>query len=133
MVVMHIRRIIVFTVFGITGFFLGIALMHLFVSVMDMNATIAYIVQTIITVSINYVMNWRFTWGDRRAFFWYNAYRFGLSRITMIGLSTVLFAILVNYLGLNYQLVNIGLTLTSTTVTYVISHKWLFATTTPTN
>jgi len=123
----HIKRMVLFAVFGVSGFFLSIGIMYLFVSITVMNQTAAYILQTIIAVSVNYLLNWRFTWNDRRVGFWRSACRFSLSRIVMIALNTVLFAVLVDYCGVHYQIANIGLMMLFTVVNYIVSHTWLFA------
>jgi len=70
--------------------------MYAFVSLWEMNATLAYVVQTVIAVTVNFALDWRYTWGDRRVGFWRSMYRFSVLRFVMIVLNSVLFTLLID-------------------------------------
>lgn len=98
--------------FGLVGGFValvGFAILYVLVEYVVLNKNLAYFIQAIVSIELNFFLNRSVTWRDRRgagfASFLGMWVRFHLSRIVTVALNQVLFGAFV-YIGINYLVAN---------------------------
>ncbi|WP_028061983.1 GtrA family protein [Solirubrobacter soli] len=122
------RRSISYAAVGLAVMGLGYLVLFALVEGLGWSAHLAYFVQALISVELNFVLNRRLTWGDRREHSsakrqWL---RFHASRVVTIPANQALFSLL-TLAGAGYLAANtvcLGLTFL---VNYAIAHFWVFS------
>lgn len=122
----HGKRLVSFSLIGFGLFAVGIALQAFLVQVAGIPKVQAFIIQLAFLVQVNFLANYRWTWGDRDAPFWRSCWRYNLKRLAGILLNFVLYPVLVDF-GMNYLVANALLVVALTPVNYVLGHFWTFA------
>lgn len=129
----HARRFSSYSLVGLGVFVLSNVLLFLFVSILHMNVTIAYVLQAIIAVSTNFYFNWRFTWRDKMVestgarLFARTALKFAGSRVITITINSFAYTFLVHVLHIQYVLANVLLVAIFMVINYFVNHYWSFA------
>jgi putative flippase GtrA len=121
------RRSLSYAGVGLAVMALGYAILFALVDGLGWSAHLAYFVQALVSVELNFLLNRRVTWGDRRELSstkrqWA---RFHASRVVTIPANQALFSLL-TAAGSSFVLANtvcLGLTFL---VNYVIANFWVF-------
>lgn len=119
----HTRKI----VFGCVGVFVtlvGYAVMFIAVDIWHWNTSVAYVVQTVISIELNFVLNYWFTFGDRRAPGAWRRFH-SVRLVITIPLNQALFNGLV-WAGVHYLFANALCIVATTIVNYVLSDRFVF-------
>jgi putative flippase GtrA len=103
----------------------GIASMYVLVSPLGMNEQLAFLITTFASVMLNFSLNWRFTWKDRNAPFWWSLGKFILSRAFTIPFGQLLFFALNSFIP-HYIVTTIVHTALMTVLNFVIGDRWTF-------
>ena len=122
----HGKRLASFSLIGFGLFAVGIALQAFLVQVGGIPKVQAFIIQLALLVQVNFLANYRWTWGDRDAPFWRSCWRYNLKRLAGILLNFVLYPILIHF-GMNYLAANALLVVALTPANYILGHFWTFA------
>jgi len=122
----HGKRLASFSLIGFGLFAVGIALQAFLVQVAGIPKVEAFIIQLAVLVQVNFLANYRWTWGDRDAPFWRSCWRYNLKRLAGILLNFVLYPVLIHF-GMNYLVANALLVVALTPANYVLGHFWTFA------
>jgi putative flippase GtrA len=91
-----------------------------------MPAVAAYVTQLVLSVQVNFLANFKWTWNDRNAPFWRSCLRYNIKRAAGILLSAILYPVLVK-LGMNYLIANGFLIALLTPANYALGHWWTFS------
>jgi len=121
----HAGRFVVFGAIGLSVFLLGIGLQFLMVRGLGMGTVLSFFLQGVISVQVSFVLNYYWTWGDRRYGFWRGCWRFNVQKSLAQVLNLLLYAGLVR-LGMEYLVANLVTTVVFTFVNYVFGHYWIF-------
>lgn len=122
----HGKRLASFSLIGFGLFAIGILLQAFLVQVVGVPKVQAFIIQLALLVQVNFLANYRWTWGDRGAPFWRSCWRYNLKRLAGILLNFVLYPVLIHF-GMNYLAANALLVVALTPANYVLGHFWTFA------
>lgn len=123
-------RFIKFATIGFSVMVIGMILLFALVQGMNIDKSLAYAIQAIVSINLNFTLNYLFTWSDRkpeknsaRAFlrFWS---KFVGSRAVGAIANGILFTILSLYI--NYLISNVICVLLITVFNYVMSDKLVF-------
>jgi glycosyltransferase involved in cell wall biosynthesis/putative flippase GtrA len=90
----HKVRFGIFGLIGGTVFLLGMAGMYLLVSVLGLNAQIAFFITGVFSIELSFFLNWLITWRDSQAPFWPSFWRFNITRFATVPLSQGFYALL---------------------------------------
>lgn len=105
----------------------GIVSMYVLVSLLGLNEQLAFLLTTVMSITLNFSLNWRFTWKDRNAPFWWSLGKFVLSRAFTIPFGQFLFFVLNSFIP-HYLITTIVHTALMTVLNYMIGDKWTFKT-----
>ncbi len=117
--------------FGLVGGFvalLGSALLFLFVDILHIEQNIAYFLQTVIALQINFNLNDLVTWRDRRGsngFYWERWLRYHVARLLTVVLCQLIFSLFV-FVGMPHMVafaINIAVGMV---INYFSSDKFVF-------
>lgn len=122
----HGRRLASFSVIGFGVFAAGLVVQMFLVEVLSVPKVPAYVFQLILSVQVNFLANYRWTWGDRDAPFWRSCWRYNVKRLAGVLVNLVLYPVLI-HMGMNYLIANTALVIALTPVNYVLGHFWTFA------
>lgn len=122
----HGKRLASFSLIGFSLFAVGIAAQAFLVQVVGISTVLAFIIQLALSVQVNFLANYRWTWGDRDAPFWRSCWRYNVKRLGGILLNFALYPVLI-HLGMNYLAANALLIVALTPANYVLGHFWTFA------
>ena len=122
----HGKRLASFSLIGFSLFAAGIAAQAFLVQVVGISAVLAFIIQLTLSVQVNFLANYRWTWGDRGAPFWRSCWRYNIKRLGGILLNFALYPVLI-HLGMNYLAANALLIVALTPANYMLGHFWTFA------
>ena len=122
----HRKRLMSFSLIGFSVFALGICFQAFLVRILGMPASLAYIIQVVLSVQANFLANFRWTWSDRNAPFWRSCVRYNVKRTVGTLLSFALYPLLV-MIGMNYLIANAVLVVMLTPANYILGHWWTFA------
>lgn len=111
---------------GLIAFLFGLAVQTAFIRLAGMGHFTAYVLQTLFSTQVSFLLNRYVTWRDRRVRFFPTLIRYNLQQATAIALSILLFAGL-DALGVYYALANLVVTLMIAPLTFLVSHKWSIA------
>jgi putative flippase GtrA len=122
----HRTRLIKFLVIGAVVFILQFVMQAFLVQVWHIGPVVSYTALAIFCIQLNFLLNRRFTWGDRRISIWLACYRFNAQKAVSTAINFALYAGLVR-LGMNY-LVADALTIGFfAIVNYALGDIWAFA------
>jgi len=122
----HGRRLASFSLIGFGLFAVGIALQAFLVQVAGIPKVEAFVIQLAFLVQVNFLANYRWTWGDRDAPFWRSCWRYNLKRLAGVLLNFILYPVLIHF-GMNYLAANALLVVALTPANYALGHWWTFA------
>ena len=119
----HRFRIVIFAVNGMSVFAIGLLIQVLLVKYAGMAYVPSYIVQTLVSVQLSFLLCLFVTWQDRNAAILPALARFNVQQLAVTGLGMAGYAGL-EQLGINYITANIAVTALLTPVSFLSSHKW---------
>jgi putative flippase GtrA len=121
----HGKRFARFGIIGVSVFAGGLGLDVLLVKDAHLAATPAYVTQGLLSIQASFLLNYYWTWRDRRVPFWRAGYRFNAQKAVTAALNFVLYAGLIR-LGMNYLVANVLMVSIFTLANYVLGHYWAF-------
>ncbi len=122
------RRIINFVIVGGSVALFGSIQMYLYVDILHIEQNLAYILQTFLSLQINFNINDRWTWGDWRSGngkYWHRWIKYHLSRLATVLISQIMFSIMV-YLSVQYQMAYATTIVFGFVINYITSSKYVF-------
>lgn len=122
----HGRRLISFSLIGFAVFAAGLLVQVLLVKAFGMQKITAYGIQLVLSVQINFLANYRWTWADRNAPFFRSCWRYNVKRAAGTCLNFGLYPVLI-HLGMNYLAANTLLVIMLTPANYILGDLWTFA------
>lgn len=122
----HVAKFTVFAAVGGLVFVAGLALQVLLVRQFQLGTVIAYGIQVLLSIQLNFALNRMLTWRDRPIRVWRAFLRFNVQRVTATAPALLFYAGL-EALGLHYLLANAVTTAAFMAVNYAIAHLWSFA------
>ena len=123
----HGKRLLSFSLIGFGVFAAGLGMQAALVQVADLPKVPVYVVLLILSVQVNFLANYHWTWGDRGSPFWRSCWRYNIKRAAGTLVNAGLYPILI-HCGMNYLVANTLLVVTLTPVNYLLGHFWTFAT-----
>lgn len=115
-------RLVLFAVNGLLVFAVGLLIQVILVRYAGMGSVLSYIVQTIVSVQLGFLLS-RLTWRDRDVAMLPALARFNLQQLVVTGLGIGGYAGL-EHLGVDYIVANVAVTAVLTPVSFLSSHKW---------
>jgi putative flippase GtrA len=122
----HGKRLLSFSLIGFGVFAAGLAVQIFLVQVAGLPKVEAYLFQLVLSVQVNFLANYSWTWGDRDAPFWRSCWRYNIKRASGVLVNLGLYPILIHF-EMNYLVANTVLVVALTPVNYVLGHFWTFA------
>jgi putative flippase GtrA len=122
----HGMRLASFSLIGFAVFAAGLAVQVLLVRFLHIPKVPAYAVQLILSVQVNFLANYRWTWGDVGAPFWRSCWRYNIKRGVGVLLNLGIYPLLI-HAGMNYLSANALLVVALTPANYLLGHFWTFA------
>lgn len=122
----HGSRLASFSLIGFAVFAAGLIAQMLLVRFIHMPKVSAYVIQLILSVQVNFLANYRWTWGDVGAPFWRSCWRYNIKRAAGVLLNLGIYPLLVRA-GMNYLTANALLVVLLTPANYLLGHFWTFA------
>jgi putative flippase GtrA len=122
------RRVINFVFVGGGVALFGSFQMYLYVDIFHLGLNLAYILQTFLSLQINFNINDRWTWGDWRignGKYWHRWMKYHLSRLVTILLCQIIFSVLV-YFGFHYLVAYGANIIFGFVINYITSSKFVF-------
>jgi putative flippase GtrA len=116
-------RLVLFAVNGMNVFAVGLLIQVLLIRYAGMGHVPSYIVQTVASVQLSFLLSRFLTWGDRDAAIFPALARFNIQQFAITGFGMAGYAGL-EWFGLNYITANIAVTAALTPVSFLSSHKW---------
>lgn len=119
--------------FGLVGgvvALVGIGLLYVFVDILSIEKNVAYFAQAVVSLQLNFNLNDRFTWVDRRGQkggYWSRWAKYHLMRMVSVILNQILFALL-TAIGIHYILVSVICIVAATGINYFTSDRFVFNT-----
>lgn len=116
--------------FGLVGglvALIGSALLYALVDLLGVEKNIAYFVQAVISLQLNFNLNDRFTWADRRQQrgYWSRWLKYHTARILSVVFNQILFALL-TLLGVHYMLALVVGIVVAIALNYFMSDRFVF-------
>ena len=132
---MHWRKFLKFGLIGGSVFFAGVGLLYLLVSIWHLNSVLAYAIQAVFSVELSFVLNYHWTWKERkpddpverRRYFFRSLRRWNLKKVGTATVNQVIFTFMITALHMNYMVANVVTTVIFTAINYVLGDKWTFA------
>ena len=119
----HRWRLVIFAINGLDVFAVGLLIQVLLVQYAGMGHVFSYIVQTIVSVQLNFLLSRYVTWRDRNVVFLRALARFNLQQLAVTGLGMAGYAGL-ELLGVNYIAANVVVTALLAPMSFLSSHLW---------
>jgi putative flippase GtrA len=120
------RRLLTFAANGLFVFVFGVAVQYVLIHRVGMSHVASYIVQTVLSVQLNFLLSRYLTWRDRDLGLGSALVRFNAQQLATTGLGIGLYAGL-NHFGMNYITANVVVTGFLTPVSFVIGNQWSMA------
>lgn len=111
---------------GLIAFLFGLGVQTALIRLAGMGHFTAYVLQTICSTQVSFLLARYVTWRDRRVRFFPTLVRYNLQQASAVLLSILLFAGL-DAVGVQYAVANLMVTLTIAPLTFLVSHKWSIA------
>jgi putative flippase GtrA len=119
----NLRRLCLFAIIGLSVFLEGLALQIALIRYVKLSHDQSYIVQTAVSVQLNFLLSRHITWRERVTPFLGALGRFNIQQLAATGLGILVYAALEQF-KMNYVTANIVVTATLTPVSFLISHNW---------
>ncbi len=119
----HRFRLALFAANGMNVFAVGLLIQVILVRYAGMGHVSSYIVQTVASVQMSFLLSRYVTWRDRNVAFLRALARFNVQQLALTGLGMAGYAGL-ERLGVNYIAANVAVTAVLTPVSFLSSHKW---------
>jgi putative flippase GtrA len=119
------RRITGFLLVGSFVLVFGLVLLRVLVESLHWNESIAYIVQAVASIELNFLLNKSFNWRDRRGSWKEQWLKFNGSRVVTFVLEQLLYNLLLA-IGTNYLLAKILNAAILLVVDYVLNNSLIF-------
>lgn len=121
------QRELCFSGVGIVVMVVGYGQLAFFIEGLHINPSLAYLMQAVISIELNFALNRHLTWRDRlnEHGFWITWWRFHMSRAATVPANQVAFSLLM-LLGAHYLLANTVCIIASTVVNYLTGDKFVF-------
>ena len=120
------RRLAIFAVNGLIVFIAGLALQIALIKFLHLSHVVSYVIQTVFSVQLSFVLSRLVTWRDRAVSFGGALVRFNLQQVAITGLGMALYAGL-DRLGMHFPESNIAVTAVLTPMTFVLGNRWSMA------
>ncbi|HTU75745.1 MAG TPA: GtrA family protein [Trebonia sp.] len=117
------KRLATFAANGLFVFVFGVAVQYALIHYLRMGHVPSYIIQTVLSVQLNFVLSRYLTWRDRQVAPLAALVRFNVQQATITGLGVALYTGL-DHFGMNYITGNIAVTAILTPASFVIGNKW---------
>jgi putative flippase GtrA len=104
---------------------MGLALLYILVHLLHVGASLAFLLQSIVSVEVSFLLNWNLTWKQRETPFKTAAKRFHAMRIATIPVNQLIFLGLRD-LGVEYLLAMVVTVGFFTAINYAVCHIWTF-------
>ncbi|HEY2521527.1 MAG TPA: GtrA family protein [Streptosporangiaceae bacterium] len=114
------------TIFGLNGtavFAAGLMIQIILVQYLGMAHVPSYIVQTLVSIQLSFLLSRYLTWRDRSVSFGHGLIKFNAQQLAVTGLGMAGYAVL-DWLGMNYVIANVLVTGLLTPVSFASSHLW---------
>ena len=114
------------TIFGLNGtavFAAGLMIQIILVQYAGVGHVPSYIVQTVASIQLSFLLSRYLTWRDRSVSFGHGLIRFNAQQLAVTGLGMAGYAVL-EWLGMNYVIANVLVTGLLTPVSFASSHLW---------
>jgi putative flippase GtrA len=115
-----------FTIVGALVFISGFAGLYVQVHWLGVNPRLAYVLQAIVSITLNFTLNWKWTWRERGVSFRAGSRRFLLTRLVTFPAHQIIYNVLIS-LGLEFLAASLATTALLTLFMYWVSDKWVFA------
>jgi putative flippase GtrA len=115
--------------FGLVGIFImliGIVVLYALVHYCGFNKNLAYFIQAVVSIELNFICNKFFNWRDRQGHVLFQWVRFHTTKIGTVLLNQLLFAFLVAQ-GMHYLLATLIGVVLATIINYIVNDKFVFA------
>jgi putative flippase GtrA len=120
------RRLLAFAANGLLVFVVGLALQIALIKFLHLSHVLSYVIQTVFSVQLSFVLSRYVTWRDRSVPFGGALVRFNLQQLATTGLGMALYAGL-DRLGMHFPESNVLVTAVLTPVTFVLGNNWSMA------
>lgn len=117
------KRLLIFTANGGFVFLAGLALQVALIHVLGMSHDLSYVIQTVCSVQLNFLLSRYLTWRDRRVAFFGSLAKFTAQQLASTGLGVAIYAGLEKF-GMNYIAANVAVTAVLTPVSFLVGHNW---------
>jgi putative flippase GtrA len=121
----HGVRFASFSVIGVFVFVLGLGLQAFLVQACGMGSIASFLVQGFVSVQVSFVLNYYWTWRDKKVRFWVTCYKFNVQKILTTILNTLIYVGLVA-VHVNYLVANVATTAIFIAINYMIGNSWTF-------
>lgn len=114
------------TIFGLNGtavFAAGLMIQIILVQYAGVGHVPSYIVQTLASIQLSFLLSRYLTWRDRSVSFGHGLIKFNAQQLAVTGLGMAGYAVL-DWLGMNYVIANVLVTGLLTPVSFASSHLW---------
>lgn len=120
------RRLLTFAGMGLTVFLVGLLVQVALIHVFGLSHVVSYVIQTIISVQVNFLLSRYVTWRDRSVPLVRALLRFNLQQLATTGTGMLLYAGLERF-GMNYIAANVAVTAVLTPVSFYLGNRWSMA------
>lgn len=119
-------RKVVFAGVGLSVMLLGYVILYVAIEVLHWHHSVAYVTQAVVSIELNFVLNYLLTWRDRREGSVWGAFgRFHLSRVVTFTGNQILFNTLIAA-AVPYLVANTICIIGTTIVNYVVGDRFTF-------
>ena len=116
-------RLAIFGLNGTAVFAAGLMIQIILVQYAGVGHVPSYIVQTVASIQLSFLLSRYLTWRDRSVSFRHGLVRFNAQQLAVTGLGMAGYAVL-DWLGMNYVIANVLVTGLLTPVSFASSHLW---------
>jgi putative flippase GtrA len=117
------RRLLTFAANGLFVFVFGVAVQYLLIHRVGMSHIASYIIQTVLSVQLNFLLSRYLTWRDRTLRLLPALVRFNIQQLATTGVGIGLYAGL-DHFGMNYVAGNVVVTAVLTPASFVLGDRW---------
>jgi putative flippase GtrA/glycosyltransferase involved in cell wall biosynthesis len=119
------KRKLIFGSVGLSSMLVGYATLFACVHWLRLSPTVAYAIQALVAIELNFVLSYTITWRDREKSFWISLVKFHVPRLATIPLNQVLFNAFV-YIGVNYLIANALCIIFTMVFNYTVADRFVF-------
>lgn len=117
------KRLLLFALNGLFVFLAGLGVQILLIRFAGMSHDLSYVVQTVFSVQLSFMLARYVTWRDRQVTLLRALVRFNVQQLASTGLGMAIYAGLEKF-GMNYIEANVAVTAVLTPVSFALSHNW---------